>query len=268
MDIKLSFIFKKYGINNSELEEYRKMLCKRFNVNDTVEKFINKSLDLVDKNKIPQIFVLECLMLIASSSVGLLFIKGDKYWDKLYLLQIKWKLNNMDKILCNYIEDCTYTAEQIINKILFNNNEVDDIIYNNYYYIQINTLKQYYNVDDIHEICINLVNGFYRKKLPPILDNYLGMVKKYMFSYCHNIKELKYCVEYYKLNICDNCINYHCDPRNTKSIDPDPNICIWLLENGAKPNALSVSNISKSLLNKNRPKLQRLVDSIQFILTN
>lgn len=291
MDVKLSLIFKKYEVNDIELEKYQKLFGKRGGMHsDTLEQFIVKLLDLVDKNKIQQKFVIECLMLIAITKESYIDVQ---YWDQIFLLQNKWKINGLHDILCHYIgitQNCP-SAEKIIsflncdlyglkevamkvrdyynigplinylynNKILLSDNEIDNIVFNNYKYIDV--LKQNYNINDVHEICIKLVMGTYRKNFPIIPNQYSEMIKKYMFSYCCDIKELKRCVKLYNLNICDNCINYHCN------MYPDPNICIWLLENGSKPNALSVSYIVKSLINKNKPKLLKIINTIIYTVT-
>lgn len=263
---------------------------------------VNILLNFIDKYPTIKPFVYEYMLIIISFDTR--NDENKKYcWRRIVELQNEWKLDECVNIILKYINKFTflnitdlknlfkYNQEEMCelikkstvklmnfrnimsvidylynNKITFNPEEIKEILLNNQRYININKLKIYYNIDPNDEMCIDIVNGKYEKRLLPNLDDKGSeLLKKYIFTYLNDIKIINNYVKYYNLQITDDCINIYC---RSSQVDHKDNIYMWLILNGAKPDVVSICKMMNEYIYKNRSKISEIAKFTEFCMEN
>lgn len=161
------------------------------------------------------------------------------------------KNKRIDEILIGLYDNNTIRIEfenEDINEIIFNNYKYNDII-NSIYYInkdgtnKLEELSEIIPIDPINQKIINIIESNEQNKrntkFPVLTDEELKLLAKYAFkNSSDNI--IKKFINHYNIQILDEHIRYYTDNPKWKEA-----LLIMMLESGAKPDSIAVMNILK-----------------------
>lgn len=141
-------------------------------------------------------------------------------------------LNNMHDITNLLIE----LYDNDIHRLIFDDNDMNDIIFNNYRTIDFKKLEQHYVVNRTIKKIFDVLSDpkGVSKKFPNFTDDELIILGKYIFTY-ETSENIKLIVKRYKIKICDDHINWYSSNDRWSS-----NFFEWLIRNGANPNINSI----------------------------
>ena len=191
-------------------------MCKITNSYDLIKKY-----DIIHSLMMPK----DIIILFDTNTENIMF----------YVKTLKQNKNISDILIGLY--------DNNIVRIIFENDDIYEIAFNNYRTINITLLEKYFPIDRTIKMIFNiLAQPVTELRYPNFSEDELLLLSKYMFTYVPNEKILKL-IKYYKITIIDDYIDYYSNNENWSM-----NMFEYLMKNGANPNINTILCVIKKYM--------------------
>lgn len=176
--------------------------------------------------------------LYASAADIILIFDGDINKITQYIKDLKNYINITEILIELYDND--------VNRIIIDDDDLNEIIFNNFITIKIINLERYYPINGTIKKIFTILIEMSANKSEKLTHNEKSLFAKFVFTYAESDK-IQELIENYNIPICDEYVTYYLS-NGTWNLD----IFDWLVKSGARPDYNSLVRAYKTYKTEKR----------------